>query len=141
MIFAGAGMPLYVLSPSGDGEPQDVPGPRGTISTVKGRRKAVRNRHRKPPEEFRNREMPLNDRTFFLLTDGFVDQSGGEDGRSYGTRRLYEFLAEEGSSPGAFEREFDRYRGEEEQRDDVVAIAFSFEHSVLRNEDEGTEEE
>lgn len=113
LIFAGAGMPLYVGNKD------------GTVSTVKGRRKAIRNRHRLRPEAIENVEIGTADTMFFLVTDGFVDQSGGEEERSYGTRRLYEFIAEFPDSGKGFEEEFDRYRGDHAQRDDVLVVAFS----------------
>ncbi len=115
IIFTGAGMPLYIRDVSGD------------ISTIKGRRKAIRNRHRKTPEAFHNHEIETQGRTFFMITDGFVDQSGGTEGKSYGTRRLYQFLSDFDGSTQAFIEEFDRYRGDSAQRDDVLALAFSFE--------------
>src|SRR6056297_659698 len=117
LIFAGAGMPLYVRDKD------------GTVSTVKGRHKAIRNRHRLPPEAIENIEIGTADNMFFLVTDGFVDQSGGEKERSYGTRRLYEFIAEFPDSEKGFEGEFDRYRGVHAQRDDVLVVAFSFTQS------------
>ncbi len=129
IICAGAGMPLYIREVSGD------------ISTIKGRRKAIRNRHRKTPEAFHNHEIETSGRTFFLITDGFVDQSGGAGGRSYGTRRLKEFLSGFDGSKEAFIEEFDRYRGENAQRDDVLALAFSFENSVPTDEDAKSKKE
>lgn len=113
LVFAGAGMPLYVRD--GNGE----------IETVHGRRKAIRNRHRLPPKAIENVGLSSADRFFFLITDGFVDQSGGEEGRSYGTRRLHGLLSEFPETGKGFEAEFDGYRGEHAQRDDVLAIAFS----------------
>ena len=112
LIFAGAGMPLYVRDKD------------GTVSTVKGRCKAIRNRHRFPPEAIEDIEIGTADNMFFLVTDGFVDQSGGEEGRSYGTRRLNEFIAKFPDSGKGFEEEFDSFRGDHAQRDDVLAVAF-----------------
>ncbi|MCF7927449.1 MAG: HAMP domain-containing protein [Spirochaetales bacterium] len=114
LIFAGAGMPLYIREPD------------GSVVTLSGRKKAVKNKHRRRPEDFENHELSTAGRTFFLVTDGFVDQSGEGTERAYGTRRLYSFFENYDGSKTAFEKEFDDYRGQNIQRDDVLAIAFDF---------------
>ena len=123
VIFAGAGMPIYVREEQGE------------IRTQAGRRKAIRSRHRRTPESFRNVELDVGGRAFFLLTDGFVDQDGGSTGRAYGTRRLERFLSSweprkvRPDSP-AWQSEFDEYRADRSQRDDVLCLAFTFSDST-----------
>jgi serine phosphatase RsbU (regulator of sigma subunit) len=131
LTYAGAGMPLYVREET------------GAVTTIAGRRRAVRSRHRKPPERFENHTFTGDRRMFFMLTDGFVDQAGGESSRGYGTRRLYELLRraepEWLDAAGNFwQQEFDAFRGEAAARDDVLAIAFTLEADSTENA-EGSE--
>jgi len=123
VIFAGAGMPIYVREAQGE------------VRTIAGRRKAIRSRHRRAPERFRNVELDVSTRAFFLFTDGFVDQAGGSTGRAYGTRRLERFLSswkpkDFRPDSRAWETEFDSYRSNRPQRDDVLCLSFTFEVST-----------
>lgn len=120
LVFSGAGMPLYVLDPAGN------------VSAISGRKKPVAFRHEKLPgarAKARNVELPATGSTFFMVTDGFVDQAGGDLGRAYGTKRLLSMFTAcrekrlDDDTPG-WEREFDSYRGRRPQRDDVLALAF-----------------
>jgi HAMP domain-containing protein len=115
MVFAGAGMPLYVRESTGE------------LVTVRGRGKAIRSRYRREPTPFEAHTLEITGRRFFLVTDGYVDQAGGDHGRSYGTRRLYSFFRDyDTDRQRDWESEFDRYRGETPQRDDVLAITWKF---------------
>lgn len=116
MAFAGAGMPLYVRESTGD------------VVTMPGRAKAIRSEHRKAPSPFSADTVKTTGRRFFLVTDGFVDQAGGEGGRSYGTSRLYSFFRDYATAAHrSWETEFDHYRGQTPQRDDILAITWNFE--------------
>ena len=114
LVYAGAGVPLYVRDAD------------GTVTAVKGRRKAIGYRGRGRAAGFENTSLPVTGRTFFLLTDGFIDQAGGAAGRAYGTRRLFERIAQcdDGFPFPSWEKEFDGYRGTRSQRDDALAIGF-----------------
>jgi serine phosphatase RsbU (regulator of sigma subunit) len=120
LVFAGAGMPLYVRAAD------------GTVATIAGRRKAIRSRHRKEPATFENHELAGPGRVFFMMTDGFVDQAGGPEGKAYGTRRLEKLLSQVDAhtlsgTPSFWQEEFDTYRGSQPQRDDVLAVGFTIE--------------
>jgi hypothetical protein len=80
-------------------------------------------------------ELDVGGRAFFLLTDGFVDQDGGSTGRAYGTRRLERFLSsweprDVRPDSRAWQSEFDEYRSDRSQRDDVLCLAFTFSDSI-----------
>jgi serine phosphatase RsbU (regulator of sigma subunit) len=130
LSFAGAGMPLYL---------RDLD---GRVHTVKGRRKTIGGRRNQAASAFENHILDTDGRGFALVTDGYVDQVGGPEGRAFGTRRLNEMMGawdpsttgepgptkEPGPTgePGLeWERVFDDYKGEHLQRDDVLAIAFT----------------
>ncbi|MFO8063843.1 MAG: SpoIIE family protein phosphatase [Spirochaetota bacterium] len=132
LIYAGAGMPLYMRDEGAN------------LTTIAGRRKAVRSRHRKEPAAFENHVYSTKGRVFYLLTDGFVDQAGGTKGRAYGTTRLYSMLSEVDHSrlraeENFWEHEFDSHRGQYAQRDDVLAVAFTLEKesATIGDEDAG----
>ncbi len=117
LVFAGAGMPLYLLSPDGQ------------VATIPGRRGAIGHGRRRSSGLIENRRLATEGQTFFLVTDGYVDQAGGTTGRAYGTRRLTTLFASclEGPLDALrldWASEFDAYRGDQAQRDDVLAIGF-----------------
>ncbi|MBX3102246.1 MAG: SpoIIE family protein phosphatase [Bacteroidetes bacterium] len=67
----------------------------------------------------------------YLLTDGYGDQFGGERGRKYGTRQLKDFLLGIASAAPEAQREaliaeYDQWRGNTAQIDDVTAIGLCF---------------
>ena len=117
LIYSGAAMPLYVREAD------------GRVNAVGGRRRSIKSNHRTPPKGFPNRELHTEGRVFSLVTDGFVDQPGGRNGRAYGTTRLTAFLRDVNLTDGdhtssRWAAEFDDYRGDESQRDDVLALSF-----------------
>jgi serine phosphatase RsbU (regulator of sigma subunit) len=79
---------------------------------------------------FENVEVPLGAGwTFYLSTDGFLDQSGGAEGFGFGTGRLTRMLQDHAPLPladqiRAFDATLDAWRGHLAQRDDVTLLAF-----------------
>jgi len=69
--------------------------------------------------------------TYYMSTDGFLDQAGGEHGFGFGNTRYAEMLrecarlplAEQASAIGAA---LECYRGDKPQRDDITILAFRF---------------
>jgi serine phosphatase RsbU (regulator of sigma subunit) len=82
--------------------------------------------------EFTNQEAGLQpDRTFYLTTDGFLDQSGGDKGFGFGNSRFLEMLRTHANRPlaeqqGAFASTLAAYQGERPQRDDITIVSFRF---------------
>lgn len=82
--------------------------------------------------EFVNEEMELlPGRTFYLTTDGFLDQSGGDKGFGFGNTRFVEMLRTHANRPlaeqqGAFASTLAAYQGERPQRDDITIVSFRF---------------
>jgi sigma-B regulation protein RsbU (phosphoserine phosphatase) len=77
------------------------------------------------------------DETFYLSSDGFLDQSGGEKGFSFGTTRFSEMILRYRDRPldaqvEAFAQELSFYRGALLQRDDISLVAFSKPKSNLQ---------
>ena len=67
--------------------------------------------------------------TFYLTTDGLIDQIGGPRGRSFGKRRFQELLKKNRGAPMAEQEELFRhalatYQGQQIRRDDLTVLGF-----------------
>jgi serine phosphatase RsbU (regulator of sigma subunit) len=67
--------------------------------------------------------------TYYLVSDGLLDQAGGHDGHSFGTRRLRDWILQHAHLALAEQRQrlietIDSYRGPYPQRDDITLLAF-----------------
>jgi serine phosphatase RsbU (regulator of sigma subunit) len=67
--------------------------------------------------------------TYYLLSDGLLDQAGGSDGHSFGNRRLRDWILQHAHLPLAEQRQrlietLDTYRGDHPQRDDITLLAW-----------------
>ncbi|MEN8157880.1 MAG: SpoIIE family protein phosphatase [Bacteroidota bacterium] len=112
--FTGAHHNLYIFR-------------KGVLEEVKGDRMPV-GIHTKASTLFTTHNMKLNrGDSIYLLSDGFPDQFGGEKGKKYGYPRLKSFLGELQEmimfdQLTAVSDEFDRWKGDEAQIDDVLMI-------------------
>ena len=116
VTFAGAKVSLYWC----DGE---------NVGEIKGDRYAIGD---KKPPMFSNQQTALDPRqTFYLTTDGFLDQAGGPKGYSFGQARFAELLRHHAGRPfaeqkRAFDEELAAYQGDLAQRDDITLLSFRF---------------
>ena len=67
--------------------------------------------------------------TFYLTTDGLIDQIGGPRGRSFGKRRFQELLKENRGMPmreqeESLRRAIATYQGQQIRRDDLTVLGF-----------------
>lgn len=114
--FAGAKISLYWS----DGE---------SVEEIKGERRALADRK---PGVYRDHEMPLlKGRTYYLTTDGFLDQAGGEHGFGFGDGRFAAMLRDHAKyglpeQGAAFSEVLAEYRGDLAQRDDITILCFRF---------------
>lgn len=115
--FAGAKISLF----ASDGN---------EVREYKGGRRAIGDKRQ---GEYENIELPLEPGwTFYLCTDGFLDQAGGEHGFGFGNSRFAELLREHSRLPLAeqarvFAATLAEYQGERPQRDDITILSFRFE--------------
>jgi serine phosphatase RsbU (regulator of sigma subunit) len=70
-------------------------------------------------------------RTFYLSTDGFIDQAGGELGYGFGSRRFATMILAHAQQPlaeqcAAFSATLAAYQGEYAQRDDITLLCVQF---------------
>jgi serine phosphatase RsbU (regulator of sigma subunit) len=116
VTFAGARIALYWS----DGE---------EIGIAHGARRSIGDRY---PGEYRNECVELeSSRTFYLTTDGFLDQAGGEKGFGFGNARFVDMLRRHANRPlgeqsGAFASTLADYQGNHPQRDDITMLCFRF---------------
>lgn len=118
LTFAGAKIPLYVFRNQ-------------QVYTVKGNIRSIGYRRSRQDLVFANHTWDIQpgDR-FYLTTDGFIDQNGGEKDLPLGRRRFLESIVHAGGQPihsqdGVFIELLSEYMGDEPQRDDITLIGFS----------------
>ena len=99
------------------------------VREYKGGRRALAD---KREGEYVNLELELQPGwTFYLCSDGFLDQSGGEQGFGFGNRRFLDLVRSHAQRPLAEQAErfvarLAEYRGERPQRDDITVLSFRF---------------
>lgn len=81
--------------------------------------------------EYHNHQVALGQNTFYLCTDGFLDQAGGELGFGFGSSRFADMLREHARLPlqeqsRAFSETLAAYQGAYPQRDDITMLCFRF---------------
>ena len=116
VTFAGAKIALYFS----DGE---------ALEELPAARRAIGDRR---PGEYTNARIALQaGRTFYLTTDGFLDQAGGDQGYGFGNRRFAEMILRHARLPldeqrEAFSATLAEYQGDFPQRDDITLLCFRF---------------
>lgn len=116
VTFSGAKMSLYWH----DGE---------TVGEIKGDRVSIGG---KRIPSFKNQVTSWKPATtFYLTTDGLLDQAGGPKGYSFGDMRFSSLLKAQAGRPlaeqkAAFSEELAQYQGELAQRDDITVVGFRF---------------
>ncbi|MFA0962849.1 PAS domain S-box protein [Roseivirga sp. BDSF3-8] len=117
--YAGAHRPLYVMK-------------EGELEEIKGNRFPIGGGRYKNQTNFTNTtlEMKEGDSVFFC-SDGFPDQFGGPDNRKFGPKRLRNLIRETQHLPmeemhDVFDREWEGWRGDHKQTDDVLLIGIRF---------------
>jgi serine phosphatase RsbU (regulator of sigma subunit) len=115
--FAGAQTPLFYIQ-------------NGQLTMVKGDRHSVGYHRSKADYVFTETVIPLNTPTsFYLTTDGMLDQSGGEAGFMFGKTRFSQLIVEldalnMADHPQKLKAALTAYQGQEMQNDDVTVVGF-----------------
>lgn len=119
ITFAGAKIPLYIKR--GD-----------QVHMIKGDNYGIGGRRRLNKEHgFTNHVWPLEENdVFYLTTDGFVHQNGGQKDYPFGRKKLIEVIGSLRSMPVSEQQAvilaaLTGYMGTEPQRDDITLMAFS----------------
>ncbi len=121
LLFAGAHRPLFLLR-------------KGELTEFKGDRKAIGGipLGKKPEENFTNYALDIQkgDKVFFF-SDGLTDQLGGAEKKKYSPAKVREgiLLNKDMNMPGYhdfFARDFEEWKKENKQIDDVLLIGIEF---------------
>lgn len=117
--YAGAHRPLYVMKESG-------------LEEIKGNRFPVGGGKFKNRTNFTTTrvQMTPGDGIYFC-SDGFPDQFGGPEKSKFGSKRLRELIQQLHHKPAiesatTFKEEWEAWRGDEKQTDDVLLIGIKF---------------
>jgi serine phosphatase RsbU (regulator of sigma subunit) len=116
IVFAGAGCTLHRMDRSG-------------LMSLKGDRRSIGYRSTPVQYPYKNHSLPADEACFYMTTDGFLDQNGGERDYSFGRRRFLELITRYENNPlteqkALFLRELESYMGTNRQRDDITVLSF-----------------
>jgi serine phosphatase RsbU (regulator of sigma subunit) len=112
----------------------------GEVNEVRGDKFGLGYRRVPHDVQFTNQEIEITpDRTFYMTSDGIIDQIGGDKRRSFGKKRFKTLLCEIVDLPMAEQRTrvnqtLVEYQGDEQRRDDVSVIGFRLGERDLASE-------
>ncbi len=118
MQYAGAFNPLYIIS-STNGKPH--------LNEIKADMMPV-GVHFLSDKSFTNHEIKLGiGDTFYIFTDGFIDQVGGTKNTRFGSKNFRKLLLKIFEQPlfeqkEILEKTFNEWKGDQAQRDDILVI-------------------
>ena len=112
LLFSGARQYLFYVE-------------KGVVKSVKGNNCSIGKKG-----IFTNHVIPFSNTTFYLTSDGFYDQCGGEKGYSFSTHRFKEMLSHYCYEPldkqkSLFLKKLSDYQNTCIQMDDITVIAFT----------------
>jgi len=99
------------------------------VEEIKGSRRSLGDRR---IGAYADQELALQpDRTYYLTTDGFLDQAGGEHGFGFGKERFAAMLRQHArlnlyEQGAAIAETLASYQGNRPQRDDITVLSFRF---------------
>lgn len=117
--YAGAHRPLYLVR-------------NGVFEEIKGNKFPIGGGIFKNQTSFTNYRIKLNKGdTIFYFSDGYCDQFGGPDSKKFGTRQLKQIINRVHTLPmreahHVFDDEWEKWRGNQKQIDDVLLIGVKF---------------
>ena len=117
--YAGAHRPLYIMK-------------NGVMDEIKGNKFPIGGGIFKNQTNFTNTKVKLEKGdSIYFSSDGFPDQFGGTEGRKFGPKRIREIIERVHSLPmneaiNTFDQEWEEWRGETKQTDDVLLIGIKF---------------
>ncbi len=117
MVYAGAKFSLWHAE-------------NGSINEIKGDRAGIGYRRYPADATFSDVILRINKGAkFYMTTDGLIDQVGGPRGRSFGKRRLLDFIKQNQELPmenqaEKLSRTVAEYQGDQLRRDDLTVMGF-----------------
>jgi len=119
MVFVGTRFDLHIIK-------------NGEASTIKGTKASMGYRNIPYVQEYEENLLNLSfGESYYLTTDGLIDQVGGERRRMFGKKRFRDLLVRIQDKPMTEQKEVIyeallNYQGDEKRRDDVSVIGFKF---------------
>ncbi len=119
VTFAGAHRPLYAVRG-------------GVLEEIKGNKFPIGGGVFKNQTNFASSRLQMNHGdAIFFCSDGFCDQFGGPKGRKFGTKQLREIISKVHTIPmkearAIFEDQWETWKGDQKQTDDVLLIGVKF---------------
>ncbi len=117
IIFAGTRLSIFYYS---DDE----------VTEIKGDKQSIGYQKSKEDYQYTNHYIKTTaENTFYLVSDGLLDQSGGEKKLPFGKKRFRSLIGEihkleTWEQKNRIETSFSDYSGSEEQRDDITLLGF-----------------
>ncbi len=116
VTYAGAGCVLHCVDRNG-------------LQIWQGDRRRIGYRRTPMGYSYTNHQLPIGEAIYYLSTDGFYDQNGGERDYSFGKKRFAAMIERYShlslpEQKTAFIEQLNAYKGEENQRDDITVMSF-----------------
>ena len=102
------------------------------LKVIKGDRQSIGYKNSDLNFQFTTHAIPIEKgMAFYMYSDGFTDQLGGEKGLRFGIKRFKNLLRENAGLPFETQRDmliqaFEAYKGENQRQDDVTVVGFGF---------------
>jgi|GEM_PF-1533704 len=119
LTFAGAKLPLIYVH-------------KGRVHVIKGDRQSIGYKKSDLGFGYTNHTVTIEkEMSFYMFSDGFIDQLGGKRDRRLGSALFKNLLRKNSQKPFEEQREillgaFHKYKGNNEQQDDVTLLGFGF---------------
>ncbi|HER08670.1 MAG TPA: hypothetical protein ENO20_07130 [Bacteroides sp.] len=126
MEYAGANRPVYLIR-EGAGKVEDSAEPDCELIQIRGDRMPI-GIYEQEVIPFTSQEIPLKkDDSLYLFSDGYVDQLGGPDRKTFRSKYLRELLLEIRDQPMEVQKKIliqrlEKWQGEVEQIDDILVM-------------------
>ncbi len=130
LLFAGGRIGLHIVDAA------TAPGDGVSVTEIKGDSQSLGYRRSRLDHAFTVHRVALAaGRSFYLTTDGFLDQAGGPRGFGFGNRRFDAMLREQDGRPmadrkAAFAGILAEYQGARAQRDDITLLGFALDPAI-----------
>lgn len=116
LIYAGARIPLIYCQ-------------NGISTVIPGNRASIGYPDSEDHYEFTTHTLAMKDRVFFMATDGYADQVGGEKQLMYGNKRLRKLLETHYQKPLSQQQailmeNYNEYKANRPRQDDVTVVGF-----------------
>jgi len=121
LMYAGAKMSLYYTE-------------NGEVKLIKGDRQSIGYQFSKEDYQYQTHTIDIDNRTFYITTDGYLDQHGGKDDKRYSRKRFIKLLKRNQDKDlqeqkYIYQQELKEFMGGNEQRDDITLIGFKIRSS------------